>query len=295
MIAIDWGGSSLRAYRMSDVGAIIERRNSPAGIFRPASRPFGACLDALVGDWFDGGEAEVVMSGMIGSRNGWAEAPYLPCPARLADLATGGRDVEWGSRRAWIAPGLVCRAADGAADVMRGEEVQVLGLANQLPDSALICLPGTHTKWVEASGGTITGFRTAVTGELFGLLQAGSSLLAPPPDQRPIDPQWFAAGLERADRLGGILQHLFGVRAGQLVGDLSDTAAASFLSGILVGHDVANAPVEGCVVHLLGATELVSLYQVALARRGVAFRILDPDAAATGLFALARARTALAQ
>lgn len=293
MIAVDWGGSSLRAYRLSDQGTILERRASPAGVFESSSRPFERALEALIGDWLAAGDASVVMSGMIGSRRGWIEVPYRACPARLDDLAAGRREVRWGGRRAWIIPGLACRSATGAPDVMRGEETQVVGALGELPDPAVICLPGTHTKWVDYTGGTIRGFRTAPTGEIYRLLAEQSSLVGAPATG-PVDPVWFAAGLARSDEAGGLLQHLFGVRAAQMTGDLAEDQAASFLSGVLIGHDVREEARPEQPVHLLGDPALTDLYRIALDRRDVRCVLLDPDAAAYGLFALSRAIEAAA-
>ena len=293
MIAVDWGGSSVRAYRLSSQGTILERRTSSAGVFESSSRPFEATLESLIGDWLAAGDSSVVMSGMIGSRRGWIEVPYQACPARLDDLAAGRREVRWATHRAWIMPGLACRSATGAPDVMRGEETQVAGVLGGLPDPAVICLPGTHTKWVDYADGTIRGFRTAPTGEIYRLLAEKSSLVTMPPEG-PIDPVWFAAGLGRSDDAGGLLQHLFGVRAAQMIGDLGEQHAASVLSGILIGHDVREEARPGQLVHLLGDPSLTDLYRVALERRGVRCVLLDPDAAAYGLFALSRAIEATA-
>ena len=288
MIAVDWGSSAVRAYRLSDSGSILERRTSSAGVFDAGERPFHILLEELVGDWLVVGEAPVVMSGMIGSRRGWAEVPYRRCPARLSDLATGCLEVRWESRRAWIVPGLECRSAAGAPDVMRGEETQVLGSAGGLPDSSLLCLPGTHTKWAEYANGAIQRFRTSPTGELYRLLVTQSSLITRRTDGA-IDPAGFAAGVERAAEPGGLLHHLFGVRAAQMTGDLSEEAAASFLSGVLIGHEVNDLALAGRPVHLLGAAPLTALYRAALERRGVECIGLDPDAAAAGLFLIGSA------
>src|SRR5215831_16582470 len=149
MIAIDWGTSSFRAYRVSETGTVLDKRSALVGILAVADGRFAEALESQIGDWLHAGEAPVVMSGMIGSRQGWKEAPYAHCPAGLAEIGAAMVPVQWGHRRAWIAPGVTCRDEGGVPDVMRGEEVQILGALDALAEpSAWICLPGTHSKWV---------------------------------------------------------------------------------------------------------------------------------------------------
>src|SRR5574341_2278641 len=137
---------------------------------------FAEALESQVGEWLAAGEKPVVMSGMIGSRQGWLEAPYANCPAGAAEIAAGMREVRWGGRRAWIVPGLSSRDSTGVPDVMRGEETQILGVLDQLPAAAWICLPGTHSKWVEVRGERIVRFSTHMTGEVFATLKEHSIL-----------------------------------------------------------------------------------------------------------------------
>jgi len=285
VIAIDWGTSSFRAYRLGEDGGVLERRSAPLGIMQVDDGRFAEALDNQVGDWLAAGEAPVVMSGMIGSRQGWMEVPYASCPAGAVQIAAGVREVRWGKRRAWIAPGLSSRDAAGVPDVMRGEETQILGVLDQLPASASICLPGTHSKWVEVRDGTVARFATHMTGEVFALLKS-HSILGRMMRDGPIDLQWFAAGVRRAQDTGGLLHHLFGVRARGLFGEVPDEASASYLSGIVIGHELVAARTAAAAVFLLGATPLVDLYQHALRQFGRDAIVLDPDAVVRGLFLL---------
>jgi 2-dehydro-3-deoxygalactonokinase len=285
MIAIDWGTSSFRAYRLGADGGVLERRSAALGIMQVEGGRFAEALENQVGDWLAAGEIPVVMCGMIGSRQGWVEAPYASCPADAAQIAAGLREVRWGERRAWIAPGLSSRDAAGVPDVMRGEETQILGVLEQLPASAWICLPGTHSKWVEVRDGTIVRFSTHMTGEVFALLKAHSILGRMMRDE-PTDLQWFAAGVRRAQDSGGLLHHLFGVRARGLFGEVPDEVSASYLSGILIGHELVTARSAATAVFLLGARPLVDLYQHALRQFGRDATVLDPDAVVRGLFQL---------
>ncbi len=285
MIAIDWGTSSFRAYRLAADGSVVERRSAPLGIMQVEGGRFAEALEAQVGDWLSAGETPVVMSGMIGSRQGWVEAPYASCPAGATEIGAGLREVRWGERRAWIAPGLSSRDAAGVPDVMRGEETQILGVLDELPASAWICLPGTHSKWVEVRDGTVVRFSTHMTGEAFAVLKA-HSILGRMMHDGPTDLQWFAAGVRRAQDAGGLLHHLFGVRARGLFGEVPDDVSASYLSGILIGHELVAARSAATAVFLLGAKPLVDLYQHALRQFGRDATILDPDAVVRGLFRL---------
>jgi len=289
MIAVDWGTSTLRAYRLDNAGRIGARREAPAGIMTVAAQAFAEVLEAQLGDWID--DTPIVMSGMIGSRQGWLEVPYAACPAGAAEIARGLRPVVWnaGRRRGWIAPGLSYRGANGIPDVMRGEETQIIGALVNLPEGeATICLPGTHSKWVRWRDGKIVAFATAMTGEVFAVLRRHSILgrLMSETDAGH-DGAAFAAGLRRAAETGGLLHHLFGARTRGLFGEVAEDALPSYLSGILIGHEIAAlAPAEG-VVHLIGAPGLVALYREALAARGCDSRMLDGDCVARGLFLLA--------
>jgi 2-dehydro-3-deoxygalactonokinase len=289
MIAVDWGTSSLRAYRLDEAGRIRARREAPAGIMTVAAGGFAAVLEAQLGDWID--DTPIMMSGMIGSRQGWLEVPYAECPAGAADIARGLRPIVWnaGRRRGWIAPGLSCRDAAGVPDVMRGEETQIIGALADLPEGdATICLPGTHSKWVSWRDGRIVSIATAMTGEIFAVLRRHSILgrLMSETDNGH-DAAAFTAGLRRAEEGGGLLHHLFGARTRGLFGDVAEYALPSYLSGILIGHEIAALAPPAGVVHLIGAPSLVALYREALAARGCNSRMLDGDSVAHGLFLLA--------
>ncbi len=289
MIAVDWGTSSLRAYRLDPEGRIRARREAPCGIMTVADGVFATVLEAQLGDWID--DVPIVMSGMIGSRQGWREVPYVECPADAAGIAGGMQPVRWGKERsAWIAPGLSCRSSAGVPDVMRGEETQIIGaLAELSSGEATICLPGTHSKWVRTRDGRITTFATAMTGEVFAVLRRHSilgRLMIEGSDGH--DPAAFAAGLRRAGEAGGLLHHLFGVRTRGLFGEIAENAALpSYLSGILIGHEIAAHAPNDKVIHLIGAATLVGLYREALTLSGRGSRVLDGDCAADGLFLLA--------
>jgi 2-dehydro-3-deoxygalactonokinase len=296
VIAVDWGTSSFRAYRLDGQGRILERKEAPMGILKVPDRDFAGALGFLIFDWARlAPQAPVVMSGMIGSRQGWRETRYLACPVGPEEIAGAAEAVPWrDGRKVWIAPGLSCRDASGVPDVMRGEEVQILGALEALGSGRhLICLPGTHGKWATVQDRRIIRFATHMTGEVFDVLSRHSILgrLMAKEDNVAEDDEsarWFGEGLARSEADGGLLHHLFGVRSRGLMDEVPAEGLRSYLSGLLIGHEVAAAtadPVDR--VHLLGTAGLGERYAAALTRRGRAVAHLDPDAVAAGLFQIA--------
>jgi 2-dehydro-3-deoxygalactonokinase len=280
MIAIDWGTSSFRAYRLDAQGSILESRASNQGILNVAPGQFPRVLEEQIRGWE---ETPIVMSGMVGSRQGWAEAPYVPCPAGFDEIAAKLLEVRQG---VWIVPGLFRRDSMGVPDVMRGEETQILGCGAD----GTICLPGTHSKWVEVKAGRIERFSTAMTGEVYALLRQ-HSILGRMMQDGPPDAGAFAEGVRRSGEPGGLLHHLFGVRTRGLMGELAGAASASYLSGIVIGHEL-RAQGTGRF-SLLGTPELAALYQQAASALGIETRTLDPAAAVRCLYRLgAMLRTA---
>ncbi|MCC7548894.1 MAG: 2-dehydro-3-deoxygalactonokinase [Burkholderiales bacterium] len=286
MIAIDWGTSSFRAYRLARDGSIVQTRAAPMGIMQVEDGRFAQALQSRIGDWLAAGETRVLMSGMIGSRQGWKEAPYVSTPAGADAIAAGMVSVamETGAA-AWIAPGVCTRDAAGVPDVMRGEETQILGVLESLPVAdAWICLPGTHSKWVYVRERCIERFTTFMTGEVFAVLKA-HSILGRMMDDVAVDLDAFDAGLD-AGAGDGLLHRLFGVRARALFGELPAGHSGAYLSGLLIGSELASLPQELDHACLLGSSELTRLYRHALERRGVRVQSLDQHAAAAGLHIL---------
>jgi 2-dehydro-3-deoxygalactonokinase len=288
MIGVDWGTTSFRAFRVARDGSIRDRRVSPRGILKVADGRFGDTLREEIGPWLALGEDKVLLSGMIGSRQGWKEAGYLPCPAGPAELAGGLVDIAFDWAKVKLVPGLSGTDASGVAEVMRGEEAQAMGVPALLRDGGIACLPGTHSKWVRMSDGRITGFTTHLTGEMFGALR-GHTILGRMMRDGPADGASFDAGLARSAEQGGLLHHLFGVRALALADRLRETDAPGYLSGILIGHEVraalAQTPAE--VVQVIGAVELTALYARAITACGGYAERHDGEAAARGLALIA--------
>ncbi|MCD9032803.1 2-dehydro-3-deoxygalactonokinase [Luteimonas sp. Y-2-2-4F] len=291
MIAVDWGTTALRAWRLDAAGAIVDARRGPTGALDARGR-HAAALAACIDGWDD---ARIVLCGMVGARNGWVGMPYVDCPASAADLAAALRDhadPALPGRRLLFVPGVADRAAP---DVMRGEEVQVCGLPGVLDGGRhLVALPGTHAKWVRVEDGRIISVATAMTGELYALLRRHGTLAdLMTGDDAPRDRAAFEAGLRQAGADGGLPHQLFGLRARALFGRIDPAALPSWLSGLLIGHEIRGLALpmrpEG-PVHLVGGDALVDAYAHALALAGIDSRRHDETAAARGLWRLAQLR-----
>jgi 2-dehydro-3-deoxygalactonokinase len=284
MIGIDWGTTSFRAFRMAPDGTIRDRRVGLRGIVNVPDNRFADTLREEIGPWLATGEDHVLLSGMIGSRQGWKEAPYLPCPAGAPEIAAALVDIEFDWAQVKLVPGLSATDESGVAEVMRGEETQVLGVLDAMGGGGLACLPGTHSKWARVEDGRIISFTTHMTGETFGALR-GHTILGRMMHDGPSNGAPFEAGVRRSGDPGGLLHHIFGARAQVLAGQLAETDAAAYLSGILIGHEVraALAGMREVVVHVIGTPELTDLYARAISAFGGFPERHDGEAAARGL------------
>jgi 2-dehydro-3-deoxygalactonokinase len=288
MIAVDWGTSSFRAYQLSQTGEVIAKRTAAVGLIACHGK-FEAVLAQQLSGWDD---ELIVMGGMIGSRNGWYEVPYVACPAGLDAIAAGMLEVtapNMPGRRIFIAPGLSAISESGLLDVMRGEEIQLLGLLDALPKegSHTFCLPGTHSKWATVSGGRICAFQTAMTGELYAVLRQ-HSLLGALMQGEVNDEKAFTFGVETSSNSGGLLNHLFSVRTRGLFNELAATQLPSYLSGLLIGHELRSVITTKNLVHVIGSNTLLSSYQHALAILGIESKAYAEELAAHGLYLLAQ-------
>ncbi len=281
MIGIDWGTTSFRAYRLRGP-TVLDRLALPLGILSVAAGGFGRALHDAVAPWLADGERRILMSGMVGSRQGWIEAPYLPCPAATADLARALRPVPFGPAEVLLVPGLSAADPSGVPEVMRGEEVQILGALGTIPGEATVCLPGSHSKWARVADGRVEGFSTHMTGEAFAALRGHTILGRLMQADAPPDPEAFRRGVLRSADPGGLLHHLFGVRTLGLFTQLAEAAAASYLSGLLIGHEV-RAAAPASPVLLIGAGPLCDLYGQAITLCGGTATFAEADAAARGL------------
>ena len=271
-IAVDWGTTNRRAWRI-EAGGVDDEFEDARGVLSVARAEFPAAVAEIRQRL---GDHPLLMAGMIGSNRGWVEAPYVPCPAGLDEVA---------ARLAWAEPGrtaIVPGLSSDPPDVMRGEEVQLLGAveAGLMPRDAIVCHPGTHNKWARVEAGRVTGFRTVMTGEMFSLLKSHSILSDLLSDAMAAGDA-FRAGVARALEGEPLTAGLFAVRAGVLLGGLRKEDATDFTSGLLIGADIAFGLAEappGAIV-VMGRPELTSLYAAALDVAGRQSLVVDGEAA----------------
>ncbi|MCC6193178.1 MAG: 2-dehydro-3-deoxygalactonokinase [Burkholderiales bacterium] len=293
LYALDWGTTSARAYRMDTRGAVLEARSAPLGIAQVDDGRFHDALLRLLGDW-QHERAPRLACGMIGSRQGWVETPYVACPARLPDLAAGIVRAPEGDL--CVVPGVRTRDANGIPDVMRGEETQIAGGVDEREERVLAVLPGTHSKWALVESGRIVDFATFMTGEIWGVLLAHSILgrLAVKADPEAGPGPGFARGVARGLGAGNLAHDMFGARSLALLGELPGEEVADWLSGVMIGREVRNSRTwaqrhgyDGARVRLIGDDRLVARYAQALAHADVAVERADSRAAAYGLWRIA--------
>jgi 2-dehydro-3-deoxygalactonokinase len=272
-IIVDWGTSNFRAFRFGPDGDILERRQAPAGILSVTDSAFEATLLRETGDWI-GTNSEVWLAGMITSRNGWVETPYLEAPATLEGLAMGAvtRPGPKGSTLRFL-PGVCLRSP--LPDVMRGEEIQVFGAVGPTCSATLV-LPGTHSKWVLAKKGALADFRSFMTGEVFAALSKHTILgRLIPADPAPFNRTAFEAGVmlaaEASGGAAGLLNAIFTTRSGVLLEAFAAGEIADRLSGILIGSEIAGAARLGWIdgpVMLIGDAALCARYRAAFEALG---------------------------
>jgi 2-dehydro-3-deoxygalactonokinase len=316
LIALDWGTTSLRAYKLAAGGVVLEQRALSSGIMQLPKTPrvingrecadgFELAFDEACGDWLDAQpDLPVIACGMVGSAQGWREAAYCETPANVANLGNSLQTVvSLRGTRVHIVPGVIQRSR--LPNVMRGEETQVLGVLQNLPIEAgadlLIGLPGSHSKWVDVVDGCITHFDTFMTGEVFAVLSEHSILGRTLKQGAMFDALAFDRGAQvalSADGELGVLSTLFSARTLGLTGELSPTAQADYLSGLMIGHELAalaivqrrrrNTPNLPSII-LIGNAQLCARYSRALDACGFANVTLAEQATERGLWQLALA------
>jgi len=222
------------------------------------------------------------MCGMVGARRGWKEAPYVSVPATFDQIIAGVIQLKLDSLDARIVPGLIGADECGVPEVMRGEETELFGCASDAAGYTNLCLPGTHTKWVRMDGPRVVAFATCMTGDLYKAILEGTILRSyTKPEQIVHDA--FLLGVERAKEPGALSHHLFGVRTLVLTGGMQESAATSYLSGLLIGHEVKTMVQKQEPFHLIGEPDLCSLYAKALLQFDVDSSVEPAGAALRGL------------
>ena len=275
-IAVDWGTTHLRTWLMSQDGTVVDRRDSDKGMGALSRDQFEPALNDLLSDLLCDTPIPVIVCGMAGSRQGWAEAPYVavPCAPPGSDAATRLALQHWDVR---ILPGV---KQTRPADVMRGEETQIAGFLVSEPDfDGILCLPGTHNKWVHISAGEIVSFRTFMTGEMFALLASQSVLRHSVDSDGWEDDAFLDALSDTLSRPNDLAAKLFSLRAEALLNDMSATEARTRMSGLLIGAELAAAKPYwlGQQVVIVGDRAVARAYESALNSQGAMVRCVDAE------------------
>ncbi len=297
LIALDWGTSSLRAWRLSATGAVLDARQQDWGIMHLPEGGFPAAFAAVTRDWQSPGHGlPAIACGMVGSRQGWREVPYLPTPAGLDQLSAELLSLDTGAGTVLhLVPGVLETNDPQAPDVMRGEETQAMGAAAWLGGDALLVMPGTHSKWASLRDGRLVSFRTMMTGELFALLRQHSILGRGQAEAAQVTAAAQAAAFESgvlAAHTHGAFARLFSTRALTLTGGLEPGCVSDYLSGLLIGEELrlASAELAAAVrIAITGEASLRERYVRAFAVIGAATPERIADSALDGLLRIASA------
>ncbi|TCW12958.1 2-dehydro-3-deoxygalactonokinase [Raoultella sp. BIGb0138] len=273
-IAVDWGSTQLRGWLIRD-GKCVETKRLPLGITRLNGQAPAEIFRQHLAPWRGDAALPVVMAGMIGSDAGWQPVPYLACPAALD---APGQHLFAVAEAVWIVPGLKVEQA-GDYNVMRGEETQLLGAAQMAPADCYV-MPGTHCKWVQVEDGMVRHFSTAMTGELHHLL-LNQSLIGKQLPAQQTDAAAFERGLEKGMATPSLVKELFSARAARVLGGLPSVSVSDYLSGLLVGAEVAafSARYRGDRITLVGSPALTDRYRLAMAARGMKVNCCGGDEA----------------
>ncbi|MFV0358361.1 2-dehydro-3-deoxygalactonokinase [Tropicimonas sp.] len=293
-IAVDWGTSTLRAWGIGEGGSLLWQVQSDRGMGTLAPGAFEtAFLELIIPQVGDDEEPlDVIACGMVGARQGWAEAAYRPVPCRPLDPAL--------IRAPTLSPRLGFRIVGGLcqhrpADVMRGEETQVAGFLSLNPAfDGVICLPGTHTKWVHISAGEVVSFQTCMTGDLFAAISRHTVLRHSVITEDWNETAFSEAVSDTVSRPERLAAKLFSLRAEGLLDGLAPGTARARLSGLLIGAELASARPYwlGQDLAIVGARGLSKLYASALSGLGVTATIADGDGMVLKGLAAARALSA---
>lgn len=290
LIGIDWGTSSLRAFLIGDDGQVLDTLSAPQGIMQVEDRDFDAIFHRVVQPWLKHSVLPIIASGMITSRNGWRETPYIRVPSGAEELAKNLVVHKSSSGiKLWFVTGMTTER-DGAPDVMRGEETQIVGATSAGMGDGIYVMPGTHSKWIRVLGGKIEDYSTYMTGEIYGALKS-HTILGTLMTEGSFSDSGFKLGTEASlSGTGDLLHQLFRVRTLPLFGWIGKEMVADYLSGMLIGEEIRAAVGDfgTTLVTIVGGSDLAQRYARALELAGLESRMAPERAAARGHFMIAR-------
>lgn len=291
LIAADWGTTNFRLFLFSTNGEVIARHTSNIGLKNLGVLTFEQALTSVMKEDFARPDLPILLSGMVGSRQGWNEAPYVSCPAGLKQIVAGLVGAPAIKLKVRIVPGLVAEADHpGLRNVMRGEETQIFGVARGSDAATFVC-PGTHCKWATVEDGEIKGFSSYMTGEMFQVLKR-HSILGDLMEDDIDDANAFTLGVDRALEDKSFLSLVFSVRTEGLFGNIAPQSLSSYLSGLLIGSEIRAERIRHGIrpVGIIGDGTLINLYERALRHTGFTdiTRYAGDTASAAGLWAIAQ-------
>ncbi len=282
LIAVDWGTTNRRGYLLDGNGEILDTRKDDRGLVNVTDGHFQEAFENLTTPWIEAyGPMPAVLSGMVGASTGWKETRYCELPAGLDDLA-GALERVPSDHPIWIVPGVTTRDRMDIPDVIRGEEIQAIA-AGGSEDNCLIVVPGTHSKWIQIQEGRIVGFTTFMTGDLHFAILNHTVISKLRVRDSSGNQEAFAKGVDIGYSHNGDLTHIvFGARTRALFGELAPEDVSDYLSGMLIGAEIAgafaalgpNVP----TVKLVGSEHLCALYRTALENRGANVSAVKADA-----------------
>lgn len=295
LIGVDWGSTRFRAYLLGEDGSLLDKVENDQGIFAHKQVNHEEILYRSCEKWLRRmPEMPVLMAGMIGSRNGWFETGYLSCPVSVDSLTANIIPLpDLYSHPVYVVPGISALAVSGLPDVIRGEETQIFGVVDaSSANNLMVCVPGTHSKWVQVENNKISHFSTFVTGEIFAAIRhcgSISSILT----EGVSDPDAFMDGVGASQHAGGLLNHLFSVRACAVTNRNALNLNHSYLSGLLIGAEIKSAleiyPGTSKIL-VLGTDALIHDYNSAFSGLGIAVSSSTSEQAfIKGLWKLANA------
>ena len=294
-VGVNWGSSNFRAYRIRGDGLLLDQWIQPAGVSGMDKASMAGLIEELDARW--AGHGPIYACGMIGSNIGWQEVPYALAPASLAKISETTAHTHIGNVQVRIVPGVTCkRTFDGGPDILRGEEIELFGFSTiQSGFDGLLALPGTHTKWVMFHSGHVHDFFTSMSGEIYDRLTAAGLLASTVEGEASLNDAFEGGVRLGQERTLGLGTLLFGARAKVIRGELKRRDASSYIRGLLIGAEIADAlaiypQLQGTTIPLIGNEALSVLYAAALASVGIKSSLVSSkDACLSGFLALHRA------
>ncbi len=295
MIGLDWGTTSFRAFLIDQDGHVLDQKTNENGILAVPNNDFKGVLISAIKVWLDQHPAlPIVASGMITSRNGWHETPYLSLPANINDFANALTPLTLSNDIViHFITGASYENENGVPDIMRGEETQIIGEV-EASDNEIFLLPGTHSKWAITQDEKIIGFTSFMTGEVYAVLKEHTILGALMKECSSLNDDAFLKGVLMQQKQDiSILHQIFTARTLALFDKLENEDIADYLSGLLIGEEIKSAlnqydANKETIIKIIGRGDLAARYARALDAFGLNHKIINDEVTAMGHYKIAK-------